>query len=128
MGVTPADVGIANAWDATYLSHDELTLRAWYLPPQNGVVIILLPGLGGAREGMLREGAILASYGYGLLVSDLRSCAHPEGQTTLGYLEAMDLMEAVTWVLGQPDVAHVGVLGYSLGGGWSNFHYGGGAG
>ncbi len=116
MWVTPADVGIAGAQDVTYPSHDGLTLRAWYLPPQNGVVIVLLPGLGGAREGMLREGAILARHGYGLLVSDLRSCSHPEGQTTLGYLEAKDLMEAVTWALDQPDVAHVGALGYSLGG------------
>ena len=116
MGVAPADVGIAGAQDVTYLSHDGLTLRAWYLPPQNGVAIILLPGLGGAREGMLREGAILARHGYGLLMSELRSCAHPEGQTTLGYQEAKDLTEAVTWVRGQPGVAHVGVLGYSLGG------------
>jgi len=116
MEATPADVGIAGVQDVAYLSHDGLTIQAWYLPPQNGVVIVLLPGLGGAREGMLREGAILARHGYGLLMTDLRSCAHPEGQTTLGYLEAQDLMEAVTWARGQPGVAHVGVLGYSLGG------------
>ncbi len=115
-GVAPADVGIAGAQDVIYLSHDGLILRAWYIPPQNDVVIILLPGLGGAREGMLQEGAILARHGYGLLMSELRSCAHPEGQTTLGYLEAKDLTEAVTWARGQSDVIHVGVLGYSLGG------------
>ncbi len=115
-GITPADVGIEDAQEIAYLSHDGLTLRAWYLPPQNGAVIILLPGLGGARDGMLREGAILARHGYGLLMTELRSCVHPEGQTTLGYREAADLTEAVTWVRGQPGVAHVGVLGYSLGG------------
>ena len=115
MRATPADVGIEDTRDVTYLSHDGLTLRAWYLPPQNGVVVALLPGAGGARDGMLREGAILARHGYGLLMTELRSCAHPEGQTTLGYREAADLAEAVTWVRGQPGVAHVGVLGYSLG-------------
>jgi len=121
-GKTPADVGIAGAREVTYPSHDggdptgRLTLQAWYLPPQNGTVIILLPGLGGGRDGMLREAGILARYGYGLLMTELRSCAHPEGQTTLGYYEAEDLKEATTWVLGQPDVNHVGVLGYSLGG------------
>lgn len=121
-GNTPADVGIENIQDVTYLSHDGLTLRAWYLPPQNGapphsgVVIILLPGLGGGRDRMLREGAILARHGYGLLMTELRSCAHPEGQSTLGYKEAQDLSDAVTWVLDQPGVEHVGVLGYSLGG------------
>jgi len=89
-------------------------LRAWYAPPQNGAVIVLLPGAGGARDGMLREGAILARHG--LLMTELRSCAHPEGQATLGYREAADLTEAVTWIHTQPGVAHVGVLGYSLGG------------
>jgi dipeptidyl aminopeptidase/acylaminoacyl peptidase len=115
-GTTPADVGIEGAQDAAYPTHDGMILRAWYLPPQNGVVVILLPGLGGGRDGMLREGAILARHGYGLLMTEMRSCAHPEGQTSLGSYEAKDLQEAVTWVLGQPGVAHVGVLGYSLGG------------
>jgi len=116
IGVTPADVGIEGAQDVAYLSHDGLPLQSWYLPPQNGAVIVLLPGLGGGRDGMLREGAILARHGYGLLLTETRSCAHPEGQTTLGYREAADLAEAVTWVLSQPGVAHVGALGYSLGG------------
>jgi len=116
MGATPIDVGIEGAQDVTYTSHDGLTLRAWYVPPTHGVVIILLPGLGGAREGMLREGAILARHGYGLLLTELRSCAHPDGQSTLGILEAADLTEAVSWTCAQPGVEHVGVLGYSLGG------------
>ncbi len=115
-GATPADVGIEGAQDIAYPSHDEMTLQAWYLPPQNGVVIILLPGLGGGRDGMLREGAILARHGYGLLMTETRSCARPDGQTTLGYHEAEDLKEAVTWVLDRPGVEQVGVLGYSLGG------------
>jgi dipeptidyl aminopeptidase/acylaminoacyl peptidase len=121
-GTTPTDVGIQGAQDVAYPTHDggdpadRLTLRTWYLAPQNGVVIILLPGLGGGRDGMLREGAILARHGYGLLMTELRSCAHPEGQTTLGYYESEDLKEAVTWVLDQPGVERVGVLGYSLGG------------
>jgi dipeptidyl aminopeptidase/acylaminoacyl peptidase len=116
IGGTPTDAGIADAQDVTYLSHDGLTLRAWYLTPENGTVIILLPGLGGARDGMLPAAAILASHSYGLLMTELRSCAHPEGQATLGYREALDLGEAVAWVLSQPSVTHVGVLGYSMGG------------
>jgi dipeptidyl aminopeptidase/acylaminoacyl peptidase len=116
MGRTPHDLGIANARDVTYRSHDGLRLRAWYVPPRNGALVILLPGVGAAREGMLDEGAILARHGFGLLLTDLRSCSHPQGQTTLGALEAADLKEAVTWARTQPHVDHVGVLGYSLGG------------
>jgi dipeptidyl aminopeptidase/acylaminoacyl peptidase len=115
-GATPDSVGIQDTQDVTYTSHDGMVLRAWYLPPQNDVAIILLPGLGGGRDGMLHEGAILARHGYGLLMTEMRSCAHPEGQTTLGYYEAQDLQEAVTWALDQPGVEHVSVLGYSLGG------------
>lgn len=115
-GHTPLDVGITGARDVTYPSHDGLPLRAWYLPPQNGVVIVLLPGLGGGRDGMLREGAVLARHGYGLLLTEMRSCARTDGQATLGYKEARDLAEAVTWVRSQPGVAHVGVLGFSMGG------------
>ncbi len=115
-GFMPHDVDIQNAEHITYWSHDGLRLGAWYVPPQNGALIILLPGLGGAREGMLSEGAILAQHGFGLFLTDLRSCSHPDGETTLGALEAADLEEAVSWVRGQPDVDHVGVLGYSLGG------------
>jgi len=115
-GAIPDDVGLEGTQDVSYLSHDGLMLRAWYLSPQNEAVIVLLPGAGGARDGMLREGAVLARHGYGLLMTELRSCAHPEGQTTLGYREAKDLTEAVVWVRSQPGVVHVVALGYSLGG------------
>jgi dipeptidyl aminopeptidase/acylaminoacyl peptidase len=109
-------VGIQGAKHVVYQSHDGLWLQAWYVPPRNRAVIILLPGVGGARDSMLNEGAILAQHGFGLFLTDLRSCSHPEGQTTLGALEAADLNEAVDWVSAQPRVDHVAVLGYSLGG------------
>ena len=35
-GNIPASVGIGDVQDVTYLSHDGLALRAWYLPPQHG--------------------------------------------------------------------------------------------
>ena len=115
-GLTPTDVGLDSVQDVSYHTDDGLTLHAWYLEAQNGNVIILLPGLGGSRNGMLREGAILARHGYGLLLTELRSCVHPDGLSTLGYYESADLASAVSWVLQQENVAHVGVLGYSLGG------------
>lgn len=102
--------------DVTVPSHDGLELRAWYLPPEDNTVIILLPGLGGSRNGMLIEGAVLASHGYGILATELRSCAHSEGLSTLGHLEAADLQTATSWVLDRPGVERVGVLGFSVGG------------
>ncbi len=115
-GCMPEAFDIAGARDVAYPSHDGLTLRAWYLPPQNGAVVILLPGLDGARDGILREGAILARHGYGLLLTETRSCAPADDQSALGHLEARDLQEAVTWVRSRPGVEHVVVLGFSMGG------------
>jgi dipeptidyl aminopeptidase/acylaminoacyl peptidase len=115
-GLTPTDAGIGNAQDIAYPAADELTLQAWYVPPQNGAVVILLPGLQGGRDGLLREAAVLAGHGYGLLATELRSCAHPRGRTTLGHREAADLRAAVDWLAVQRGVERVAVLGYSLGG------------
>jgi hypothetical protein len=65
---------------------------------------------------MVREGAVLARHGYGLLMTELRACAHPEGQSTLGHAEARDLSQAVTWLQARPEVESIGALGFSLGG------------
>jgi len=116
LDIVPGNLDIGAIQDIVVPSHDGLRLRAWYLPPEKNTVIILLPGLGGSRDGMLNEGTVLAQHGYGILATDLRSCAHPEGLSTLGYLEAADLHAATSWVLDQPGVEHVAVLGFSLGG------------
>ena len=89
-------LGIKAIQDVIVPSHDGLELRAWYLPPENNIVIILLPDLGGSRNGILSEGAVLASHGYDIVVAELRSCAHSEGLSTLGYLEAADLQTATS--------------------------------
>jgi len=112
----PVGAGIKEVQSTTPLRPDGLELAAWYVPPRNDALIILLGGLGSGRDAMLREGAILAQHGYGLLMPDYRACSNREGGSTLGYLEALDLHEAVGWALEQPEVDQVGVLGFSVGG------------
>ena len=112
----PEQAGIEDAQDLTVLGHDGLALSAWYIPPQNGALIILVGGLGSGRDGLLREGAAIADHGYGLLMLDQRACAVPSGVSTLGYLEARDLQGAVGWASEQPGVDHIAVLGFSAGG------------
>ena len=112
----PADVGLTNAESIQYPSHDGIPIDAWYVPPQNGTVILLIPGLTGARERVLSKGSVLAEHGYGLLLTDLRSCATEDGMTTLGHHESRDVEQAVDWITDQPEVERVGALGYSLGG------------
>jgi dipeptidyl aminopeptidase/acylaminoacyl peptidase len=112
----PEEAGIEGALDQTLTSHDGLELSAWYVPPRNSAAIVLLGGLGSGRDGLLPEGALLARHGYGVLMLDARACALPSGESTLGYLEALDVQQAVVWLVQQTDVDHVGAVGFSAGG------------
>jgi fermentation-respiration switch protein FrsA (DUF1100 family) len=110
--VTVAPVGLDD------VTLDELGLGAWWLPSKNGAAVILIPGIGQARDGMLDQGAMLARHGYGVLLVDPRSCASPEAVFTAGYDEVEDMARALAFVQAQPEVRsdRVGMLGYSVGG------------
>jgi dipeptidyl aminopeptidase/acylaminoacyl peptidase len=112
----PDKAGLEGALEQSLNSHDGIQLSAWYVPPSNSAVIILLGGLGSGRDALLHEGARIAGHGYGLLMLDPRCCALPSGESTLGYLEALDVQEAARWAIAQPEVDHVGALGFSAGG------------
>ena len=122
---SPADVGIPDYREVTVaplevdnVTSDELRLRAWWLPSKNGAAVILIPGIGHARDGLLDHGAMLARHGYGVLLVDPRSCASPEPVFTAGYDEVEDVAAALAFVQAQPGVRPdgVGVLGFSVGG------------
>jgi dipeptidyl aminopeptidase/acylaminoacyl peptidase len=113
---TPADIGLARFEDATFQTPDGVTARGWYIPPSNGAVIMLVPGLGGARDGMLGDAAILARHGYGLLMYDARQCNVPGAKGTLGYVETNELLGAVEYVSRRDPSLHIGALGFSEGG------------
>jgi fermentation-respiration switch protein FrsA (DUF1100 family) len=121
---TPADVGILDYGEVTFTSQDEvdaaleLRHRAWWLPSRNGAAVILIPGIGQARDAMLDQGALLARHGYGVLLIDSRSCASPDGVFTAGYREVHDVAGALAFVQAQTEVSsdRVGVLGFSVGG------------
>lgn len=119
---TPTDLGISGYREVTYDSRKNtparLELTAWWLPSRNGAAVILIPGIGQARDGMLAQGALLARHGYGVLWTDPRPCASPDVVFTAGYSEVNDVAGALAFVRAQPDVDpnRVGVLGYSVGG------------
>jgi len=98
----------------TIATSDGYHLRGWWRPPQNGAVILLLAGNGGSRDSMLGDAELLARHGYGVLTLEYRNCQG--GAATLGYLESTDLAAMLDFAQSQPDVAWVGVLGFSAGG------------
>ena len=114
--LTPADVGYAYE-DVAFAGADGDTLRGWYVPGDNGAVIILLHGLGSNRASMLARGELLAKHGYGLLLYDRRATGESDGRwRTFGWADARDVPAAVDFALAQAGVEQVGIHGFSLGG------------
>lgn len=118
---SPLDVGILDYQEVTFTpqgSTDTMRHTAWWLPSKNGAAVILIPGFGQSRDGMLDQGAMLARHGYGVLLIDPRSCATPDAVFSAGYYEVQDVAGALAFVQAQPDVRsdRVGALGYSVGG------------
>jgi len=98
---------------------DRDSLDAWYVPPRNGALVMILHGYGRDHTRAWRYGGFLSKAGYGLLVFDFRSSrATDRLPTTLGHYEIPDARAALAWARAQPelDSAPFGVLGESLGG------------
>ena len=113
---TPADIGLARFEDVTFRTPDGVTARGWYVPSSNGAVMVLVPGLGGERDGMFDDAVILARHGYGLLMYDSRQCNVPGAKGTLGYVETNELLGAVEYLSRRDAQLRIGALGFSEGG------------
>ncbi len=97
---------------------DELQMAGWYVPPQNGAVIILLHGYGGTRLGMRWHAEQLVAAGYGVLMYDERASGESQGERrSFGWEDSADVGGALSY-LNQLDEKpeHTGILGCSMGG------------
>lgn len=93
---------------------DQVRLKGWWHPPDNGVAVVVLGGLGASRDSMLPTAVMLVKNGYGALTLDYRHCAGRT--TTLGYRETEELDAMIAFARSQPGVYHTAVLGFSVGG------------
>ncbi len=101
----------------TFRAQDGAILHAWYAPPKNGALMVLVTGLGGNRASLLDEAGLFARHGYGSLLLDARAHGDSDGtRATWGYLEADDVVRAVKFARAQSGVKEVGALGFSVGG------------
>lgn len=95
-------------------TEDNVTLSAWYTPPENGAIILVAHGYGDKRTEDFH--ALFASRGYGVVAWDFRVHGKSGGDfSSLGYYEAFDAKAALDFALAQPDVEHVGAWGGSMG-------------
>lgn len=114
----PQDFGFAYQ-NVSRESADGVELHAWYIPSQNGAAIILQHGYKSDRSELLEEAAMLATHGYGVLLSTVR--AHDENEGALigfGLNEMPDLDTWFEFLVAQPEISpeKIGMLGNSLGG------------
>ena len=113
---TPAKFGAEFA-DIQFLSSDGLKLSGWYIPPQNGAVIILMHSYYSDRRQTLPVAEMLHRHGYGVLMYDQRASGESEGNVrSLGALDIPDLKRATDWLLAQQKGVQIGAYGCSMGG------------
>lgn len=101
--------------DVTFVGADNLTLRGWYISPQNGSVIILLHGYYNTRMEMLFHALHLSQVGYGALLYDQRGSGESDGsQRSLGWRDVEDVAGAITFLDGKAE--NIAIAGCSVGG------------
>lgn len=103
--------------NVSFRTTDGLVLRGWYSPSKNDAAVALLHGWADTRVGMLRQGEMLASAGFGVLLFDFRAHGESDGtRTTWGADEQRDLDSAITWIDQTHPGLRIGALGFSMGG------------
>jgi len=98
---------------------EEIRLAGWYMPSENGAAVILLHGYGNNRLEMKSRADVLARYGYGVLLYDLRGHGESGGdQRAFGWQDVEDVKIALEFLSQREDVDpnRIGILGFSVGG------------
>ena len=114
----PIDYGMVYD-EVTAKTSDGLSLAGWFVPPQNGALILLQHGYKSARGEMLNEAGMLHRHGYGVLITSLRTHDMSDGQIiSFGTQEMKDLQAWYAFAQSQPAVNpdRIGIVGNSLGG------------
>jgi len=103
--------------EVTISTGDGIALQAWYAPPENGAVIILIHGAGSSREEVRSQALMLVRHGYGVLAPDLRGHGGSGGASNrFGWLGTRDVGAAVGFLEAQNGITAIGGMGLSLGG------------
>jgi pimeloyl-ACP methyl ester carboxylesterase len=105
--------------EVSFLSEDGLRMAGWYVPPENGGLVILLHGYGGTRLSMRWHAERLVEAGYGVLMYDERASGESEGTyRSYGWEDSRDVGGALSFLSDKPEVDpdKIGIAGCSIGG------------
>ena len=115
---TPADYNLPYD-DVTVINSDGMKLAGWYIPSENGAVIIMQHGYKSTRGELLNEAEMMHRHGYGALITSIRAHDYSEGELiTLGFYEVQDMEAWYQYLLTRDDIdpEKIGILGNSYGG------------
>src|SRR5690242_2634271 len=115
---TPLDYGMVFDTERVRTS-DGLSLVGWYVPTENGALVIAQHGYKSDRSEMLNAAAMLHRHGYGVLITSIRAHDLSDGTLiTFGMNEMKDLDAWYALAAREPGVDRdrIGMLGNSLGG------------
>ena len=105
--------------DVEITTADGLNLVGWFVPSQNGAVIIMQHGYKSTRKELLNEAEMMYRHGYGILLTTVRAHDHSEGEViTFGMNEVNDLDAWYQYLITRDDIDpnKIGILGNSFGG------------
>lgn len=105
--------------DVEIISSDGLKLAGWFVPSQNGAVIIMQHGYKSTRKELLNEAEMMYRHGYGILLTTVRAHDHSDGEViTFGMDEVKDLEAWYQYLITRTDIDphKIGMLGNSFGG------------
>jgi len=112
---TPFETGVPFE-PCGFVNSDGIILRGWWLPGENGAVVIGLGGRLGTKSDLLGVGSYLNKAGYNVLLFDYRDCGESDpGPTSLGELEISDAIAAIDFARSRASGAKIGIVGFSLG-------------
>ena len=98
---------------------DGLKLAGWFVPSQNGAVILMQHGYKSTRKELLNEAAMMHRHGYGILLTTVRAHDQREGEMiSFGMTEVNDLEAWYQYLITRADVDpnRISILGNSYGG------------
>jgi len=105
--------------DVTITNSDGMKLAGWFIPSENGAVIIMQHGYKSTRDELLNEAQMMHAHGYGVLVTSVRAHDQSEGELiTLGYYEMQDMEAWYQYLISRDDIDpdKIGIIGNSYGG------------
>ena len=115
---TPADYDLPYE-DVTVTNDQGQELAGWYIPSENGAVVMLQHGYKSRRQWQLNEAKMLHDAGYGSLLTTVRAHDESEGELiSFGYHEMADLAAWHQFLLSRDEIdpEKIGMLGVSMGG------------